>query len=77
MFSWDTKSFIFSGLINIAVEELCEAANALLAPVRLGVARPTAPFNLSSSNSDPKELTKDLEELFSTDPMAPKPQTTR
>ena len=46
-----------------------------MAPVRLGVARPTAPFNLSSSNSDPKELTKDLEELFSADPMAPKPQT--
>ena len=61
-------------MINIAVEELCEAANALLAPVRLGVARPTAPFNLSSSNSDPKELTKDLEELFSVEPMAPKPQ---
>ena len=57
------------GLITIAVEELCETANALLAPVRLGVARPTAPFALSSSaNSDAASI----EELFSAEPVAPR-----
>ena len=35
---------VFQALINIAIEELCETANALIAPVRMGVARPTAPF---------------------------------
>ena len=49
------------------MEELCETANALLAPVRLGVARPTAPFALSSSaNSDAASI----EELFSAEPVA-------
>ena len=51
------------------MEELCETANALLAPVRLGVARPTAPFALSSSaNSDAASI----EELFSAEPVAPR-----
>jgi len=43
---------VFQALINIAIEELCETANALIAPVRLGVARPTASFSLVSSNID-------------------------
>merc|ERR1719346_336201 len=43
---------VFQALINISIEELCETGNALLAPVRLGVARPTAPFSLSSTNND-------------------------
>lgn len=43
---------VFQTLINIAVEELCETANSLVAPVRLGVARPTASFSLVSSNID-------------------------
>lgn len=42
-----------------------------MAPVRLGVARPTAPFNLSTSNSDLL-----VEELFSVDPLAPKAAST-
>ena len=58
---------VFQALINIAVEELCETANALLAPVRYGLARPTAPFNLTS-NSD---LTS-VEELFAVEPLIPK-----
>ena len=58
---------VFQALINIAVEELCETANALLAPVRFGLARPTAPFNLTS-NSD---LTS-VEELFAVEPLVPK-----
>lgn len=40
---------VFQALIKLAVEELCEIADSLIAPVRLGVARPTAPFTLSSS----------------------------
>ena len=36
-------------LINIAIEEMCETANALLAPVRMGVARPTAPFSFPAT----------------------------
>jgi len=43
---------VFQALINIAIEELCETANSLIAPVRLGVARPTASFSLVSSNID-------------------------
>ena len=51
------------------MEELCETANALLAPVRLGVARPTAPFALSSSaNSDAASI----EELFNVEPITPR-----
>jgi len=41
---------VFQALINIAVEELCEVASSLIAPVRLGAARPTAPFSLVSAN---------------------------
>lgn len=40
---------VFQALIKLAIEELCETADSLIAPVRLGVARPTAPFTLSSS----------------------------
>ena len=54
-------------LINIAVEELCETANSLLAPVRHGVVRPTAPFNLTSTSDFVA-----VEELFSVEPLAPR-----
>lgn len=40
---------VFQALIRLAVEELCETADSLIAPVRLGVVRPTAPFQLSGS----------------------------
>ena len=43
---------VFQSLINIAIEELCEIADALISPVRLGVTRPTAPFSLVSTNLD-------------------------
>jgi E3 ubiquitin-protein ligase EDD1 len=42
----------FKSLLRLSVEELCETADALIAPVRLGVARPTAPFALASSHLD-------------------------
>lgn len=43
---------IFQSLSKLAIEELCETADSLIAPVRLGVARPTAPFSLATSPSD-------------------------
>ena len=43
---------VFQALINIAIEELCEIADSLIAPVRMGVARPTAPFALVCSSND-------------------------
>eukprot|EP00095_Tigriopus_kingsejongensis_P009543 maker-scaffold114_size351134-snap-gene-1.12 protein:Tk09543 transcript:maker-scaffold114_size351134-snap-gene-1.12-mRNA-1 annotation:"e3 ubiquitin-protein ligase hyd" len=58
---------VFQALINIAIEELCETANALLAPVRFGISRPTAPFSLSPSNDSVS-----IEELFSVEPMVPR-----
>ena len=58
---------VFQALINISIEELCETGNALLAPVRLGVARPTAPCSLSSASSDSLSV---MDELFNVDPLA-------
>lgn len=43
---------IFQSMMKLSIEELCETAESLIAPVRLGVARPTAPFTLST-NSNP------------------------
>ena len=43
---------VFQALIKLGIEELCEAADSLIAPVRLGVARPTANFSLSNSTID-------------------------
>ena len=57
---------VFQALLTIALEELCETANALLAPVRFGVARPTAPFNLSNGDLNA------VEELFAVEPLAPR-----
>jgi E3 ubiquitin-protein ligase EDD1 len=43
---------IFQSLSKLSIEELCESADAIMAPVRLGVARPTAPFSLATSAND-------------------------
>ncbi|XP_060518971.1 E3 ubiquitin-protein ligase UBR5 isoform X3 [Cylas formicarius] len=59
---------IFQSLSKLAIEELCETADSLVAPVRLGVARPTAPFSLATSPSD---VLNGSEELFLVDPLAP------
>ncbi|KAL1490432.1 hypothetical protein ABEB36_013127 [Hypothenemus hampei] len=59
---------IFQSLIKLAIEELCETAESLIAPVRLGVVRPTAPFSLATSTS---EMLNGSEELFLVDPLAP------
>lgn len=60
---------VFQSLVTLAVEELCEAADALIAPVRLGVARPTASFNLVSSCID---AIQGSEELFVVEPIVPR-----
>ena len=57
---------VFQALLPIAIEELSELAESLIAPVRLGVARPTAPFSLVSS---PNEAVSGSEELFSAEPL--------
>ncbi|CAH1775507.1 unnamed protein product [Owenia fusiformis] len=59
----------FQALINIAIEELCETADSLIAPVRMGVARPTAPFQLVTSNID---AIQGSEELFLVEPLPPR-----
>ena len=73
---------VFQSLIPFAVEELCEAANSLLAPVRHGVVRLTAPFNLfstldyDSKENTTKEVSKFFERIerehFSAEPLAPR-----
>lgn len=57
---------VFQALINLSIEELCETGNALLAPVRLGVARPTAPFSLTTTGADGSSA---MDDLFNVDPM--------
>lgn len=57
---------VFTSLLKFAIEELVEIADALIAPVRLGVVRPTAPFQLSSSTNN-----LDADDLFSVEPLAP------
>lgn len=56
---------VFQTLMKISIEELIETADALIAPVRMGVVRPTAPFAMSSSNIDSSD------DLFSVEPFAP------
>lgn len=57
---------VFNSLLKFAIEELVEIADALIAPVRLGVVRPTAPFQLSSTTNS-----LDVDDLFSVEPLAP------
>lgn len=55
-------------MIKLSIQELCETADSLIAPVRLGVARPTAPFSLATTIN---EIIQGSEELFLVDPLAP------
>ena len=57
---------VFQSLLPIAVEELCEMADSLISPVRMGVSRPTAPFTLVSSL---QEAFTGTEEMFSVEPL--------
>ena len=49
-----------------SIVELCEAAEALIAPVRQGIARPTASFSLVTAFSDNPRGSDDL---FNADPL--------
>ena len=64
---------MFQSLLPLAVGELCEVADSLITPVRLGVARPTAPFPLVSANMD---AIQGSEELFTADPPPLRPLST-
>ncbi|KAJ8394592.1 hypothetical protein AAFF_G00043950 [Aldrovandia affinis] len=61
---------VFQALLPHAVEELCNVAESLIVPVRMGVARPTAPFTLASTSID---AVQGSEELFSVEPLPPRP----
>uniref|UniRef100_A0A8C9R671 E3 ubiquitin-protein ligase UBR5 n=1 Tax=Scleropages formosus TaxID=113540 RepID=A0A8C9R671_SCLFO len=61
---------VFQALLPYAVEELCNVAESLIVPVRMGVARPTAPFTLASTSID---AVQGSEELFSVEPLPPRP----
>ena len=56
----------FQALITLSMAELCETAESLIAPVRMGVVRPTAPFSLVSA---PIDAISGSEELFSVEPL--------
>ncbi|XP_033640318.1 E3 ubiquitin-protein ligase UBR5-like isoform X2 [Asterias rubens] len=57
---------VFQALIHQSVGELCEVAESLIAPVRMGITRPTAPFPLFSSHTD---AVQGSEELFFSEPL--------
>uniref|UniRef100_A0A673GPJ5 E3 ubiquitin-protein ligase UBR5 n=1 Tax=Sinocyclocheilus rhinocerous TaxID=307959 RepID=A0A673GPJ5_9TELE len=61
---------VFQALLPYAVEELCNVAESLIVPVRIGIARPTAPFTLASTSID---AVQGSEELFSVEPLPPRP----
>ncbi|XP_011188197.2 E3 ubiquitin-protein ligase hyd isoform X1 [Zeugodacus cucurbitae] len=60
---------VFQSLYKISIEELCEVSESLIAPVRLGIVRPTAPFTMSSTSIDSSD------DLFSVEPLAPSSTT--
>uniref|UniRef100_A0A8C2E765 HECT-type E3 ubiquitin transferase n=1 Tax=Cyprinus carpio TaxID=7962 RepID=A0A8C2E765_CYPCA len=61
---------VFQALLPYAVEELCNVAESLIVPVRMGIARPTAPFTLASTSID---AVQGSEELCSVEPLPPRP----
>ncbi|CAG5105861.1 Oidioi.mRNA.OKI2018_I69.chr1.g2520.t1.cds [Oikopleura dioica] len=60
---------VFQELPDIAIEELCQTSDALLAPVRLGAVRPVPGFEFFSNSND---AIGETDELFRVDPCAPK-----
>lgn len=63
---------IFQCLSTIAIPELVQVADAILAPVRLGICRPAQPFSLLSSTL---EATQASEDLFTVEPLPMRPST--
>lgn len=47
---------VFQTLMKISIEELIETADSLIAPVRMGVVRPTAPFAIITGNQNDVSL---------------------
>lgn len=58
---------IFQSLSTLAIPELVQVADALLAPVRLGICLPAQPFSLLSSTLD---ATQASEDLFTVEPLS-------
>ncbi|KAH9510695.1 E3 ubiquitin-protein ligase ubr5 [Dermatophagoides farinae] len=63
---------VFVSLLPIAAEELCEVAESLIAPVKMGLARPSSSFMMMAPSSSSSSNTSDLggsitDELFSVD----------
>ena len=54
--------------MGVAIEELIETADCLLAPVRMGISRPTRPFTCLSSTEEKQGSA----ELFSIEPLPPR-----
>lgn len=63
---------IFQSLSTLAIPELVQVADALLAPVRLGICLPAQPFSLLSSTL---EATQTSEDLFTVEPLSMRPST--
>ena len=63
---------IFQSLSTLAIPELVQVADALLAPVRLGICLPAQPFSLLSSTL---EATQTSEDLFTVEPLSLRPST--
>ncbi|KAK7086288.1 E3 ubiquitin-protein ligase ubr5 [Halocaridina rubra] len=57
---------VFESVIPVAVTELCDAADALMLPVRLNYVKPTAPFSLTSTHVDANHGCK---EMFEVEPL--------
>ena len=57
---------VFESLLPIAVCELCDAADALMLPVRLNYVKPTAPFPLTPAHVD---ACHGCEEMFEIEPL--------
>ena len=63
---------IFQSLSTLAIPELVQVADALLAPVRLGICLPAQSFSLLSSTL---EATQASEDLFTVEPLSMRPAT--
>ena len=58
---------VFQSLSTLVIPELVQVADALLAPVRLGICLPAQPFSLLSSTL---EATQSSEDLFTVEPLS-------
>ena len=62
-------------MLTIAIPELIRVANSLIAPVRLGVCRPAAPFSCLTSDYAGNDEANIGEELFDVEPLPRRPST--